>query len=54
MSINEYMALSLQLLSLRVKNKNKESPEEDALLDRMDKVWDNLTPEEIEEIRSKT
>lgn len=42
----KYLALDNALTAIRTKNAGKESPEEDALLDQMDKAWYNLTDRE--------
>lgn len=42
----QYLKMLVNLRSIKMKNDGKESKEEDDLLDQMDRVWTNLTPEE--------
>ena len=45
-----YWTAERKLEEIRERDNGEDSPEEDAHLDKMDLLWDNLTEEEKEEI----
>ena len=47
-TVAAYRALEKELLAVRELHNGASSPEEDAILDNMDKAWDNLTWDGIE------
>lgn len=44
-SVQDYLDATAQLFGLR---REEESPEEESHLDRMDLLWEALTPEEVD------
>jgi hypothetical protein len=42
----KYRDMLWRLRATKIKNNGRESPEEDALLEEMDAVWKELSPEE--------
>jgi hypothetical protein len=51
-NIQKYIALEVKLLKWRSAHP-QDTPEEDALLDEMDRVWWSLTPAERAEVESR-
>jgi tRNA U55 pseudouridine synthase TruB len=48
--LDQYLRLSADLANLRRTHAGAESPEEDALLEKMDEVWENLSEADIAEL----
>lgn len=50
--LETYLALEQQLLNMR--NQPEETQEENALLDKMDSAWYNMSQEEIQQLQIKS
>jgi len=50
-ALDAYRTLEQRLCRVRLDNDNQETPEEDEILDSMDVLWYDLTPEEQEMLR---
>ena len=51
--IEKYLSLYKQVTIVREKNHNRESAEEDEILDKMDDVWDDLNENDREEVERR-
>jgi hypothetical protein len=52
-ALEAYRQLEIRLHRVRLDNDNQESPEEDEILEQMDLVWYDITPEEREMLQNE-